>query len=433
MFLKGQTIERRTFVALKHTSIQHFRNHHIRHSFSSDLTAGIIVAILFIPQSMAYANLAGVNPVYGLYAAITSLLIYTLIGSSKFLSVGPTSIISLIAFAGVFTIAKPQSLHFFEAMVQLTFLVGIIQILLGIFHVGKLFNYIPKHVINGFISAAAVIIIIHQIDVLLGIERITQTNVLNYMSELITNLPSIHPVTSLIGIGSIIILITLKKTTSISPGPLILVFLFPIINKMFLLPYHTAIVGFIPNGVPEFILPKINLEDMKALIPTAFIIAFISFLESYAIAHSIAEKEKQLVHPNRELTALGSANISSAFVGSIPVAGALSRTAVNYQSGAKTKLANIISMFMILTTLLFFTSIFYYLPLATLAAVIIVSVYPLINLKRIIILIKYKPLDGLSLLITFICTLFVGMIQGFIIGLTLATISSLIQLNRVKN
>jgi SulP family sulfate permease len=202
---------------------------------------------------------------------------------------------------------------------------------------------------------------------------------------------------------------------------------------MFLLPYHTAIVGFIPNGVPEFILPKINLEDMKALIPTAFIIAFISFLESYAIAHSIAEKENQLIHPNREMTALGSANISSAFVGSIPVAGALSRTAVNYQSGAQTKLANIISMFMILTTLLFFTSIFYYLPLATLAAVIIVSVYPLINFKRMIILLKNKPLDGFSLLITFICTLFVGMIQGFIIGLTLATISSLIQLNRVKN
>ncbi|OOP65895.1 hypothetical protein BWZ43_23790, partial [Heyndrickxia oleronia] len=309
----------------------------------------------------------------------------------------------------------------------------IIQILLGIFHVGKLFNYIPKHVISGFISAAAVIIILHQIDVLLGIERITQTNVLNYMSKLFTNLPSIHPVTSLIGIGSIIILIILKRTTSISPGPILLVFLFPIINKMFLLPYHTAIVGFIPNGVPEFILPKINLEDMKALIPTAFIIAFISFLESYAIAHSIAEKENQLIHPNREMTALGSANISSAFVGSIPVAGALSRTAVNYQSGAQTKLANIISMFMILTTLLFFTSIFYYLPLATLAAVIIVSVYPLINFKRMIILLKNKPLDGFSLLITFICTLFVGMIQGFIIGLTLATISSLIQLNRVKN
>ena len=110
--------------------------------------------------------------------------------------------------------------------------------------------------ISGFISAAAVIIILHQIDVLLGIERITQTNVLNYMSKLFTNLPSIHPVTSLIGIGSIIILLILKRTTSISPGPILLVFLFPIINKMFLLPYHTAIVGFIPNGVPEFILPK---------------------------------------------------------------------------------------------------------------------------------------------------------------------------------
>lgn len=398
-------------------------DHYNKKIIFRDISAGFIVAFLFIPQSMAYANIAGMNPVYGLYAATIPLLFYTLFSSSKHLSVGPTSIISILAFSGISSIAPPHSLHFYMAMTLLSLMVGLVHLCFGFFHIGKLFNKISSIVIKGFISAVAIIIVIHQLDTLFGIHVSSQKNIFELLFVLERSISSFHPLTTFIGIGSILVLYIFQKVTSLSLGPLFIIFLSTILVHFYHLNHSgVEIVGFIPNELPNFLVPDVKINDILSLIPTACMIAIISCLESLAIAKSIAEKAKYSIHTGQELIALAMANLSSAFIGSIPVGGAISRTAVNFQSGAKTKLANFVTLFTILGTLIYFTNFIYYLPISALSAVIIVSVSNLIDVKGLYLTFKKNTLDGYIRFFTFLSTLIIGVYQGFLIGLLLSVI-----------
>ncbi|KGA95616.1 sulfate transporter [Alkalihalobacillus alcalophilus ATCC 27647 = CGMCC 1.3604] len=388
-----------------------------RSDLSGDMSAGLIVAIMLIPQGMAYAMLAGLPPVIGLYASTIPLLIYALFGTSRQLAVGPVAMVSLLVLAGVSTIAEPGTDEYISLVLLLMLMIGMIQFLMGVLRLGFLVNFLSHAVISGFTSAAAIIIGLSQLKHLLGVKLDADKDVFKILFESISRVSEINPITLTIGLLSILILIGLRKFVPKIPGPLVVVVLS--ISTIYFLQLQQAgvkIVGEVPKGLPSLSLPVFTLDAVMALLPIALAISFIGFMESIAMAKAIAAKEKYKVVPNKELVGLGLANIGGSFFAGYPVTGGFSRSAVNYQSGAKTPLATIITAILIILTLLFFTGFFYYLPNAVLAAIIMVAVYSLIDVKEAKHLFKIKSVDGWTWVITFIATLTIGIEQGILIG-----------------
>ncbi|MFD1608720.1 SulP family inorganic anion transporter [Oceanobacillus luteolus] len=384
---------------------------------SGDLSAGLIVAIMLIPQGMAYAMLAGLPPVIGLYASTIPLIIYALFGTSRQLAVGPVAMVSLLVLAGVSTITEPGTGEYISLVLLLMLMIGLIQFLMGILKLGFLVNFLSHAVISGFTSAAAIIIGLSQLKHLLGI-KLESDNVFLLLWESLSKISEINVIAFAIGIGSILLLIGIKKYVPRVPGPLVVVGLS--ILLVYLLQLHAFgvnIVGEVPKGLPTFSLPAFNMDSVIALMPIALTISFIGFMESIAMAKAIASKEKYKVVPNRELVGLGLANVAGSFFSAYPVTGGFSRSAVNYQAGARTPFASIITAVLILFTLLFFTGFFYYLPNAVLAAIIMVAVYSLIDVKEAKYLFKIRSVDGWTWVITFIATLTIGIEKGILIGL----------------
>ena len=384
---------------------------------SGDLSAGLIVAIMLIPQGMAYAMLAGLPPVIGLYASTIPLIIYALFGTSRQLAVGPVAMVSLLVLAGVSTIAEPGSEDFISLVLLLMLMVGVIQFLMGIFRLGFLVNFLSHAVISGFTSAAAIIIGLSQLKHLLGVPLEADKNVFAIVWESVSRIAEMNLITLGIGTGSIVILILIKRFIPKVPGPLVVVGLS--IMTVYLLNLEqqgVRIVGEVPQGFPSLSFPALDLSSLLVLLPIALTIAFIGFMESIAMAKAIATKEKYKVVPNKELVGLGLANIGGSFFSGYPVTGGFSRSAVNYQAGARTPLATIITAVIIILTLLFFTGLFYYLPNAVLAAIIMVAVYSLIDVKEAKHLFRIRMLDGWTWVVTFAATLTIGIEQGILIG-----------------
>lgn len=384
---------------------------------SGDLSAGLIIAVMLIPQGMAYAMLAGLDPVIGLYAVTIPLLIYALFASSKQLAVGPVAIVALLVFTGVSSLAEPGTADYVTYVILLTLMIGLIQFFLGLMKAGFFVNFLSHAVISGFTSAAAIVIGLSQIGHLFGIDfdRHAYTHLL--MIDMIQRITDIHLITLLIGMGSIVTLILSKKIFPLIPAPIVVVIISIILVYTFgLAGAGVNIVGQVPQGLPGISIPLIGWESIQLLVPIALTISFVGFMESIAIAKAIAAKEKDKLDPNEELRGLGLSNIAASFFSAMPVAGSFSRSAVNYQAGAKTVLSSIVSAVLIMFTLLFLTGLFYYLPNAVLAAIIIVAVYGLIDLKEVKHLFQVKAIDGYTLLITFFSTLFIGIEQGIIIG-----------------
>src|SRR5699024_8306075 len=377
-----------------------------------DLSAGLIVAIMLIPQGMAYAMLAGLPPVIGLYASTIPLFIYALFGSSRQLSVGPVAMLSLLVLTGVSTMAEPGTEKYISLTLLLMLMIGLIQFLMGLLRLGFIVNFLSHAVISGFTSAAAIIIGLSQLKDLVGV-KLEANHVLMQLIETFTRLPEIHPITVMIGVGSIILLIVFKNYIRQIPGPIVVVVLgIFLVSRLQLEKVGLAIVGQVPQGLPTFSLPTFSIDAVIALLPIALTISFVGFMESIAMAKALASREKYHIEPNRELIGLGLANIGGSFFSAYPVTGGFSRSAVNYESGARTPLATIITAFLILLTLLFFTDFFYYLPKAVLAAIIMVAVYSLIDIKEALHLFNIRRVDGWTWLITFIATLSVGIEQG---------------------
>ncbi len=384
----------------------------------SDLSAGTVTGIMLIPQAMAYGILAGLDPIAGLYAAVFPLLIYALMGSSRHLAVGPAAIISILVFASVSEFATPGTENYAELVILLTLMVGILTLLLGVFRMGFIVNLMSHAVIKGFTIAAALIIGLSQVKNLSGISYDQSGNVISQLFEIIRHANQIHWITFAIGISSIISLIILKKIMPKLPyhifvvaGITLMVFIFKLNDR------GTDIVGELPSGMPSLVIPSFTLDHIMMLFPMAVTIAIIAFMESVAIGKTIAAKEKYKIDPNQELNAMGLSHIASAFSSALPIAGSFSRTAVNYQSGAKTQFSSIITIIFIILTLLFLTPLFYYLPKAVLAAIIIVALYSLFDYKGAIQLYRIKKADGISLFVTFAVTLLVSIEIGLLTGI----------------
>ena len=389
-----------------------------------DFSTGLIVAIMLIPQGIAYAMLAGLPPVMGLYASTVPLIVYALFGTSRHLGVGPIAIISLLVLSGVSPLAQPGTEEYISLVILLTFMVGILQFAMGALKLGFMVNFLSHAVISGFTSATAIVIGFSQLKHLLGVS-LQSENVLMILWETAKRIGEINPITLSIGVGSIVLLLLLARYLPKVPAPLVLVVLTISLVYFLDLPQSgVQIVGDVPGGLPGLAIPflHLNMETVMALLPTALTIAFVGFVEAIAIAKAIAIKERYKVSSNQELIGLGFANAASSLVSGYPVTGAFSRTAVNYQSGGRTQLASIITAVIIILILLFFTGVFYYLPNAVLAAIIMVAVYKLIDIKEARYLFKVNTTDGICWLLTFLVALMIGIEQGIITGLALSLI-----------
>lgn len=390
-----------------------------------DAISGITAGILAIAQGMAYAMIAGLPPVFGLYAAMTPQIIYVLLGTSRQLSIGPVAMDSLIVAAGISAIGIVGIEEYILAAVFLAFFVGIIQVILGVLKLGFLANFLSKPVLNGFTSAAALIIGLSQLKHMLRVDM-QQTNKIHILfQEVILNFSETHFLSLGLGLVGIILIKVFQKINKKIPAILIVVSLGTIV--MYFTQWHLQgikIVGEIPVGLPKIGMPKLDKQLIMDLFPVAITLAVVGFTEAISIAKAIEEKHTDYqVDPNQELIAVGSGNIIGSFMQSYPTTASFSRSAIQDQGGAKSGIASLFSAALVLLTLLFLTPLFYYLPIPILAAIIMVSIFGLIDIKYPRQLWKKNRDECLAFLITFIITMTVGIPQGIVIGILLSLLT----------
>jgi len=389
-----------------------------RNDIRGDLSAGAIVAVMLVPQGMAYAMLAGLPPVMGLYASTLPLIAYALFGSSRQLAVGPVAMMSLLIFAGVSPLTDPGSEEYIRLVLILSLMVGTIQFAMGLFRMGFFINFFSHAVISGFTSAAAIVICLSQLSHLLGIKLSVQHSIVPLLAEATQRVGETNLIALTIGGVSIVVQLFLRKKVPRFPAPLLVVAGSTLLVYALRLDrWGVPIIGNVPKGLPTFSLPAFSFESLRLLFPSALTILFVGFMESISVAKTIAAREKYKIDSNQELKGLGLSNIVASFFSAYPVTGGFSRTAVNYEAGARTGLASVISAALIILVLYFFTPLFHYLPKCVLASVVMVAVIGLIDVKQAKHLFKVKKADGWTLALTFVITLAVGSEQGILIGM----------------
>lgn len=388
---------------------------------AGDITAGLTVGIMLIPQSMAYAMIAGLPPVYGLYAALMPQLVYALMGTSPQLNVGPVAMDSLLVAAGLGALSLSGVDEYIAMALALALFVGVIQLLLGVLKMGFLVHFLSKPVISGFTSAAALIIGSSQLSPFIGVDVERSSTLHIILSRIISKIDQTNLSALVVGAIAILIMIILRRINKRIPAALVVVVLSTL--AVFFFKLHTkgvAIVAEIPTGLPSFEVPAISFLTLKELFPIALTLALIAFMEAMSVAKAMETKHGHEVKANQELLALGAANVIGAFFKSYPSTGSFTRTAINDLSGAKTGLANLVSAGLVGGTLLFLTPFFYYLPNTVLAAIILVAVFGLIDVKYPKQLFKTRKDEFVLLIISFLLTLFVGITEGILYGTLIA-------------
>ncbi|MFP4135144.1 MAG: SulP family inorganic anion transporter [Halothece sp.] len=403
-----------------------------------DIISGIIVTSLLIPQSMAYALLAGLPPQVGLYTSILPAIIYPLLGTSSVLAVGPVAVDSLMVATAISQFAAESTPEYITLALTLAFLVGSIELLIGGLRLGFLVNFISRAVISGFISGAAVIIAFSQIKNLLGLQIPSTESFFELLILLIRNLPETNLITLALGLVSMGILFYFNNPLvkqlkhlgwsdqMIVPvsksAPLLVVILGTLLVWGLRLDerVNLQIVGEIPAGLPSLTIPNLDLETVELLLPAAIAIALVGYLEGFAGGQALASKRREKLDPNQELIALGVANWGAAFSGGYPVTGGLARSVVNFTAGANTGVASIITGLLIAVTVMFLTSLFYFLPMTVLAAIIMMAVYRLIEVGKLRRMWLYDKADAIAWLATFIIVLGLGVEQGILFGTLIA-------------
>ena len=394
-----------------------------RETLRADFIAGLTVALVAIPQSLAYAQLAGVPPYYGLYAALLPVIVGALFGSSPILSTGPVAMTSLLTAASVMTFAPYGSEQFYSYVILLALLSGLIQIGLGLARMGLLINFLSYPVLHGFINAAAIIIGLSQLPAMLGLKLKNSEHFLSDILHVIEHFQQIHVPSLMFGVVSLTLLLLMRKFTPRLPGVLI------VVSLGILISYYSKfeacgghVVGMIPRGLPGLSLPDINYPVSLHLLPSAFIIAIISFMEAMSSSKIIAIRTRTRWDENQELIGQGLAKVTAAFSHSMPVSGSFSRSALNLVSGAKTGMASVFSAGMVLLVLLFFTPVLYHLPKPILSAVIMMAVFNLLDFRIFKDAWLARKADGIAAAVTFVATLlFAPNIQdGILIGIILS-------------
>ena len=393
---------------------------------SGDVNAGAVTAIMLVPQGMAYAMLAGLPPEVGLYASVLPLLLYAIFGSSRVMAVGPVALVSLMVASTLNTLPVALAADQMAGVAGLlALMVGIISIGMGVFRLGFIVNFISHHVISGFTSAAALIIGFSQLKHLMGVNIPRSHNIFIILENAYADLTVLNGVSLAIGLGAIAILLFFKNNlggflagTATKAGPLVVVVLSTALVYAFGFDAGRGvkIVGEIPQGFTPFVLPHLDMSIIPALLPSAFLISFVGFIESVSVAKVLASRRRQKIDPDNELVGLGAANIGAALSGGYPVTGGFSRSSVNFQAGANTPLASMITAVLVALTIVFFTPLFYYLPKAVLAAIIMVAVVNLIDIKAFGQAWRYSKSDAISLIGTFVAVLAVGIEKGLAFG-----------------
>jgi len=411
-----------------------------RQNFNDDLFAGIITAILLVPQGIAYAILAGLPPQLGLYASILPPVVYALFGTSRTLSVGPVSI-AAIMIASALTAPEVSALgNPVQSALILSAESGLIMLLMALLRMGGLVNFISHPVLTGFTSGASILIIANQLPLTLGLKSLScgieigcYTDYLK-TSNIITLLISLTAFGLLLFFGKPLTAvlkragIKLSLVTAISKcGPLLTVLLATLAVNYFNLAaqHNVAVVGQVPSGFPALSLNFINIEKWRILLPYAAFIALIAYVESVAIAKVTANFRGEKIVPNQELIALGAANLATAISGGMPVAGGFSRTMVNFSAGARTQMAMLIAAAILALSVIFFSSSFENIPKSALAAIILVAIFRLVRIKHIFHTWNYDRGDGLAELVTLLGVLLLGIEEGIILGIILTIASNL--------
>ena len=391
----------------------------------ADIIAGLTVALVLVPQSMAYAQLAGLPPYYGLYASFLPVAIASVFGSSRQLATGPVAVVSLLTAAALEPIASNDPSGYVAYAIMLAFLVGIFQLSLGLLRMGVLVDFLSHPVVTGFTNAAAIIIATSQLSKLFGVNVVSADHhyqtVLNVISESLVNT---HSPTLMMGLLAIFIILLVRKISSRYPAVLISVVITTFISwyVKFELNYGGKVIGVVPDGLPSIQMPQIDLSQLINLGTVAIAISLIGFMEAISIAKAMATQTKQRLDADQELIGQGLSNIVSSFFQGYPVSGSFSRSAVNISAGAVTGFSSVVTGIVVGITLLFLTPLLYHLPQATLAAVIITAVINLIKFKPIKYAWRVQKHDAIISVVTFFVTLLLApeLELGIIVGIVLS-------------
>lgn len=391
-------------------------------TFLKDLAGGLTVGVVAVPQGMAYAMIAGLPPVHGLYAAMVPLLAYIFLGTSKHLAIGPVAMDSLLVAAGLATLSVTGVENYIALAILLAFMVGSIQLLLGLFRMGFLANFMSKPVISAFTTAAALIIMFSQMKYLLGVNMQGSSYFYDIVAQVARQLPHLHWPDFAIGLLGIMGMVVLRKVGQRTLSVLAVVILgIAAAYFLHLDRYAVAMVGQIPKGLPTFALPSWEWQYVEKLAPMAIALAFFGYLEVISIGKGLEEKDGvETIRPDQELLALGASNILGSFFRGMPISASFARSAINRELGSQTPLSLLFSGAMVALTLLFLTPLFQYLPNAILAAIIMVSVFSLMDFGYARELWNRRRDEFLVWVATFAITLFLGIVEGILIGMLVA-------------
>ncbi len=387
-----------------------------------DVIAGLTVTFVLVPQAMAYGLLAGVPPVYGLYAALVPLLIYTLFSSSPHVAVGPTALASLLTLNGLTELAEPGSPAFVTLALQLAALTGVLQLAFGLLRLGGLVSLLSRPVLSGFVSAAAILIVASQLKSLFGLDMPRTAYLHDTLYQFVTHLGSFHWPTALLGVGTLLLLMAGRRWLPRLPVMLIWIVAATLLVYVLRLDRTgIAVVGEVPAGLPPFILPEFGGGTLLTLLPVAAVLALISMVETLSIGNALAARHGYYrILPNRELVGLGLSKVIGSLFAAVPTSASFGRSAVVEESGGLSGLANGISFVLLLLVLLFLTPLLYYLPIPMLSAVIVFSVGKLFDLPEMRRLYRLAPRELAVLLVTFGFTLFAGLQYGIAGGVVLS-------------
>ena len=407
-----------------------------REALVSDGVAALIVTIMLIPQSLAYAMLAGLPPEVGLYASVAPLLLYAVFGTSRVLAVGPVAVVSLMTAAAIGQHAPAGTPEYWAVAITLAFLSGLLLLSMGLLRLGFLANFLSHPVISGFISASGILIAASQLKTLMGVSA-EGHNFLDLSLSLMSQLGQVHVLTLAIGAATVAFLFWVRSglkpllqrlgmkpraaDVAAKTGPVAAIAVTTLLT--WALDWQVQgvkIVGAVPQGLPPFTLPLWDLGLWQALLVPALLISVVGFVESVSVGQTLAAKRRQRIEPDQELVALGASNLGASFTGGFPVTGGFARSVVNFDAGAQTPAAGVFTAAGITLASLFLTPALYYLPQATLAATIVVAVLSLVDFSILRKTWRYAKSDFLAVLATLVATLTVGVEAGLVVGVALS-------------
>lgn len=407
--------------------------------FRADLGAGIIVFFLTLPQAVAYAFLAGLPAEAGLYAATLALVTYAIFGSSRTLAVGPTAIIAMMTLEAVSALAEPFSAQYLEIAVKLTFMTGVVLLLLRVLNFGAVISFLSHGMVTGFVTGAALLIMANQLPSLLGVTASGGPSLDLVVIHVSAAIESINLTTLLISSGALGLLFFCKyglrpilsrldvpeKWTegAIRLAPMYVVLLgILVVWKFGMTAQGVAVVGSIPASLPSLSWVGLSVAEVIMLLPSALLLAMLIFMEGTSVGTAVASKRRQKINPNQELVGLGMSNVGSALGGGFPVSGSFARTIVNSTSGAVTPVASLVTAALVVTVLLAFTPLIYHLPQAVLSAIILLSAVQLIDMQGIKRIFSFNTIDAITFSLTFIVVLALGVKIGITFGILISFI-----------